>query len=38
MNKIKFLKFDSVCLIAVYPVTVILEHNYGICGGKVQIF
>ena len=36
MNKIKFLKFDSVCLIAVYPSTVIVEHNYEICGGKCR--
>ena len=34
MYKIKFLTFDSVCLIAVYPPLVILEHNYEICGGK----
>ena len=36
MNKIKFLKFDSVCLIAVYPVTVNLEHNYEMCGGNCR--
>jgi len=34
MNKIKFLKFDSVCLITVYPPTAILENNYEICGGE----
>ena len=28
MNKIKFLKFDILCLNAVYPLTVIFEHIY----------
>ena len=37
-NKIKFLTSDSLCLIALYPPTVNLEHNYEICGGKLEIF
>jgi len=36
MNKITLLKFDSVCLIAVYPPTAILGHKYGICGEKCK--
>jgi len=34
MNKIKFLKFDSVCFISVYPPKEFLEHNYEFCAGK----
>jgi len=34
VNKIKFLKFDSVCFISVYPPKEFLEHNYEFCAGK----
>ena len=35
MNKIKFLKFDSLCLLAVYPPTVVFDYIYEMYGGKI---
>jgi len=34
MNKIKFLKFDSLCLIAVFLLTVVFDYIYEMYGGK----
>ena len=34
MNKIKFLKFDSLCLLDVYLLTVIFDYIYEMYGGK----